>query len=291
MPDVHLGKPNTGAVWPGGASKQGPHRVGAFCVCPQLEGFGYELNLRPAVEKDVTVIGTLVHVGLAYRYAMTLAQKPDWLVYPDGRWAIWTCGQHRPDCRAEALRIYDAYCAFYDPLIQRGAVPAWKPLLVEHQFEIAFTMPDGTTEPYTARIDLLAEENGHVILVDHKSKGKIGRQTGNEYASDRQMLTCLALSRHFGFNVERVVINAMTREYPDPRFARYEVPISHAAYNRLGEDTAHALRQMREVRTRYPDPANRPRTWENCIRKFGPCDFIPVCTEGNHRLVEYVGRT
>lgn len=291
MPDVHLGRPNTGAVWPGGASKQGPHRVGAFAVCPQLEAFGYDMNMRPMIEKDVTKIGTLVHVGLAYRYGSLLATKPDWLVYPDGRWAIWICGQDRPDCAQEALRIYDAYCAYYDPLIAAGAVPKWQPIMVEHQFEVQFAMPDGSTEPYTARLDLLCYENGRIILPDHKTKGRIGRQTGNEYAGDRQMLTCLALARAFGHNVERVVINAITREYPQPRFARFDVPISHEAYAHLATDTEYLLRQMRDVRVRYPDPTNRPRTWESCIRKYGPCDFIPLCHDGTHRLVEYVKRT
>jgi hypothetical protein len=291
MPDVHLGHPNTGAVWPGGASKQGPHRVGAFAVCPQLEGFGYELYLRPlAGYKDAAEIGTLVHVGLAYRYGMRLAQRPDWLVYPDGRHAIWICGQERPDTAMEALRIYDAYGAYWDRLIAFGAIAMWKPLLVEHQFEVSFAMPDGSTEPYTARLDLLAEENGQVILVDHKTKGKITKNTGNDYATDRQMLTQLALCRVYGYNVQRIVINALSREYPEPHFGRFDVPLSSDAYNRLAIDTEHVLRQMRDVRTRHPDPTNRPRTWENCLRKYGPCEFIPLCKDGMHRIVEYTKR-
>ena len=121
MPDVHLGALHTGSVvFPGGSSKQGPHRLGAAATCLQLEAFGYELNLRPNVEKDATKIGTLVHVGLAYRYGALLDKKPDWLVYPDARWAIWICGQDRPDCASEALRIYDAYVAHYDPLLALG---------------------------------------------------------------------------------------------------------------------------------------------------------------------------
>jgi hypothetical protein len=297
MPDTHLGRQNTGAVWPGGASKQGPHRVGAFSICPQLEAFGYELNLRPSIEKEATKIGTLVHVGLAYRYGTQLAtaHKPSWLVYQDGRYAIWICGQDRPDLAQEALRIYDAYCAHWDPLIASGVAPAFRPLLIEHQFEVGFTMPDGSSEPYTARIDLLAEvvlpTGREVWLIDHKTGSKLTNHTGTSYRADRQMLTGLALCRAHGFNVNRVIINAMSREYPQPRFARFEVPISHEAYSRLGADTAYVLQQMNDVRKRYPDPNNRPRSWDSCLRKYGRCDFWDVCTNGQQELIQYVKRT
>jgi len=290
MPDAHLGQPNTGVIFPGGSSKQGPHRVGAFMLCAQLEGFGYELNLRPVIEKDATKIGTLVHVGMAYRYGMLLAARPDWLVYPDARWAIWICGQDRPDLAQEALRIYDAYVAHYDRLIATGVVAPWRPLLVEHQFEVAFTMPDGSAEPYTTRIDLLVECQGEVWLVDHKVGGKTSYHTGKHYAADRQMLTQLALARNAGYPVNRLFINALSREYPDPRFGRFEVPISHEAYGKLGQDTAWALQQINAVRKQFPDPMNRPRTLESCVRKYGACDFAALCHDGPHRLVEYVKR-
>jgi hypothetical protein len=292
MPDTHSGNRNTGGpIWPGGASKQGPHRIGSFCTCPQLEAFSQELYLRPIIEKDHTKIGTLVHVGLAYRYAMMLQQKPDWLVYADGRTAIWTCGQDRPELREVALCIFDAYQAHWGQ-------PLWAPVLVEHQFEIAL---EG--EPYTARLDLLAWDyaEGGYVLVDHKSKGYIKRETGYEYRADRQMLTQLALARFYGYDIKRVIINAMTRPKPNklgfydlqnfnPKFARFPVPISAIAYGRLWEDTVWALRNMKAVRTAYPDPMNRPRVYESCIRVYGPCDFVSLCTEGPDKLVDFVRR-
>lgn len=146
-------------IWPGGPSSQGPHRVEAFATCPQLEAFSHDLHLRPSIEKDALMIGTLVHVGTAYRYGLMLSPRPDWLVYPDARTAIWTLGwgSGRGDAAAEALRIFDAYEAFYK-------VNVWRPLLVEHQFKVEM---EG--EPYTARIDLLAvDEYGQVALIDHK---------------------------------------------------------------------------------------------------------------------------
>lgn len=293
MPDTHSGRQNTGqlAVWPGGASKCGPHRVGAACLCPQLEAFGYELGLRPIIEKDPTKIGTLVHVGLAYRNAVLLPQKPDWLVYKDGREAIWTCGADAPELATVALFIFDHYQ-------QRYAVNTFQPLLVEHQLEVQF---EG--EPYTARLDLLAidTETNEIVLVDFKTKGYIKRETGYEYRNDRQMLTQLALCRFYGYDVKRVVIDAMTRPKPNavgfydlekftPRFARFDVPISQIAYGRLWQDTAWALQNMRAVRQQYPDPMNRPRVMESCIRAYGACDFVPLCTEGPDKLVDFVVR-
>lgn len=290
MPDSHLGRPNNGAVWPGGPSKQGPHRVGSFCICPQYEAFAHELFLRPVVEKDAPKVGTLVHVGLAYRYGMMLQQRPDWLVYPEGRTAIWTCGQDRPELATVALFLFDAYQAYY-------GINLWTPALVEHQFEVVL---DG--EPYTARLDLLAVENGEYILVDHKCKGYIKRETGYEYRADRQMLTQLALARLHGYDIKRVIINAIKRPIPNKlgyydldkfrlRFARFEVPISEIAYGRLWDDTVWALRNMKAVRTAYPDPTNRPRVWDSCIRAYGACDFVPLCTEGLQQIHDFVKRT
>jgi len=291
MADSHSGNVNTGtgAIWPGGASKQGPHRIGAACICPQYEAFSQEMYLRPIVEKDVTLIGTLVHVGLAYRYGMLLAERPSWLVYPDGRTALWTCGAHRPELAEVALYVFDAYQAFWGP-------PQWRPLLVEHQFEVSL---EG--EPYTSRLDLLAMEGNDCIIVDHKTKGYIKRETGYEYRTDRQMLTQLALARTFGYDVKRVVINAMTRPKPSkmgfydlqnfsPKFARFDVPISAVAYGRLWEDTVWALRNLKAMRAAYPDPTNRPRVYESCVRVYGPCDFNPLCSDGLVRINEFTKR-
>jgi len=275
MPDTHRMAP----IFPGGASKQGPHRVGAFATCPQLEGFGYEVKLRSLYEKPATAIGTLFHVGLAYRYAMMMPKdkQPSWLVYPDARTALWTCGQDKPEAALEALRLFDAYQANYTTNI-------WLPLLVEHQFEVEM---EG--EPYTARIDLLAVDcqTNEIVLIDHKSQAKLRAATATDYRADRQMLTGLALARSAGYDVRRVVINAASKEVP-PRFGRFDVPISEIAYSRLGEDTRHVLRQMKDTRARHPDPMNRPRNWDCCVRKYGICEYWNLCTDGLQHIDEFV---
>lgn len=264
MPDTRR---STSPVWPGGLSLQGPHRVGAFALCPQLEAFGYELGLRPIMPKPAPAIGNLVHVGLAYRYGTLLAQRPEWLVYPDGRWAIWNCGQDTPNYAEEAMRVFDAYEAHYQ-------VNVWQPLLVEHQFKIEM---EG--EPYTCRSDLIALEGADAVLIDHKTVSRMKSRIGRDYRMDRQMLTGLWLARAHGYDVRRVIINALSKETP-PRFERFDVPISAEAYGRLDEDTRHTLRAMKHVRERFPDPLKRPRTLESCVRKYGQCDFWRLCADG-----------
>lgn len=258
----------TDAVWPGGSSKQGPHRVGSFATCPQLEAFGHDIHLRLVDEKPATAIGTLVHVGLAYRYGMMLPERPSWLVYPDAMTAIAICGKNNAHASYEAQRVF----AWYSELWK---VNTWTPLLVEHQFEVQMG-----NEPYTARTDLLAIENNEVILIDHKTVSKLKRSIGTEYRADRQMLTGLALARSAGYDVRRVVINALSKEYPQPQFARYDVPISAEAFARLGHDTQYYLDQMHVVRQTHPDPWNRPRNWDACVRKYGRCDYFPLCSDG-----------
>lgn len=287
MPDVGLGRTvglNAGIVWPGGSSLQGPHRVGAFAVCAQLEAFSHELELRGNVQKDALSIGTLVHVGLAYRYAMMMPTKPEWLVYSDGREAIWQCGSAEMiDCRDEALRIFDAYQAHY-------TLNAITPVAVEHQFIVEFDLGNGEKEPYSCRTDLLGIENGEYVIFDHKVFRRIGRNTGYEHRADRQMLTNLALARACGVDVRRIVLNTMTKD-PVPRFCRFDVPISEKAYAELGADTLYWLRKMNEVRKLYPDPMQRPKTLESCKRVYGACDYQSLCHEGLHTIVEFKKRT
>lgn len=296
MPDVRSGNTIEGVIWPGSnpgpkPARVGPYiqrtscsSVGAFAVCPQLHGFGYDLGLRTGIEKDATKIGSLVHVGLAYRYASLMPVKPVWLVYPDPRYALWICGQDRPDLATEALRIFDAY-------ERHHSVQQWRPILVEHQFHVDLPI-DGTIEKYTLRIDLLAEDvfTGELVLIDHKTTSKMSKYIGRNYRTDREMLTGLALCRANGYDVKRVVINAMTKEQPEPRFGRFDVPISEAAYSRIGTETIYWIQQMRNVERNFPDATNRPRNYNACLRTYGLCDFDDVCANGQERLASYVSK-
>lgn len=275
----HTGQTD-GVIWPGGPSKQGPHRIESFAICPQLESYGNDLRLRLTDEKPATAIGTLVHVGLAYRYAAMLPFErwPSWLVYrdpatgyPDPLLAIASCGYETPGYAAEAARIFTWYQHFY-------SINVWTPVLVEHQFEVTF--PNG--EPYTARTDLLAIEAGEYVLIDHKTVPRLSKSIGRDYRTDRQMLTGLMLARAAGYDVKRVIINACSKEQPVPQFGRYDVPISPIAYERLALDTNYYLERLQAVRQTHPDPWNRPRNTGSCVRKYGRCDYYPLCAEGPH---------
>lgn len=142
--------------------------IEAFSICAQYHGLAYDAGLKAADEKPARAIGTLIHVGLAYRYGALLPQRPEWMVYPtpgapDPRHALWTIAQGNVEAAEEALRVFDAYQANYPTSI-------WKPVLVEHQFEVILPIPGGPDERYTLRIDLLAYDvlTGELCLIDHK---------------------------------------------------------------------------------------------------------------------------
>ncbi len=297
MPDVRAPEePGTARIIRPG-SRMGPkptgpqiHRtacseIGAFLTCKQLHGFGYQMGLKSSDEKAARKVGTLVHVGLAYRYGALLPEKPDWMVYPDARTALWTIAQGDVEAGTLALQVFDAYQAHY-PIEQNYL----KPVLVEHQLEAVMDV-DGVPERYTLRIDLLAEDtrDGALVLMDHKTIYKLSRNIGTSYRADREMLTGLGLCNLNGYYPKRVVINAMTKGFQgqQPQFERYDVPISIEALSHIGEDTVHAIRELRAIQVSHPDPARRPRTLESCLRKYGACDFGPICTEGPQRLTEF----
>jgi hypothetical protein len=199
-----------------------------------------------------------------------LPERPSWFVYADVYEAIRVLGEARPDFRDLALHVFAAYEEYYK-------VNTWTPVLVEHQFVVQF---EGG--PYSARTDLLAIENGEYVLIDHKILGKLTPTVGARYATDRQMLTGLAIARASGYDVRRVVINAGTREMPYPSFRRFDVPINHEAFNRLGADTEYYIKQQAYVRQLYPDPMNRPRNFDACMTKFndGFCEYYGLCFGG-----------
>ena len=216
--------------------------------------------------------------------------RPAWMVYPspeapDPRHAIWVCGQENLDIATKALRIFDAYVAHY-------TTPTLMPILIEHQFDVVFPL-DGEPERYTLRIDLLAQDwtaGGELVLIDHKSAYKLSKWVGHDYRTDREMLSGLALCRANGYDVKRVVINAIqkgTKEDPTPRFQRYDVPVSESAYARIGQETEYWIRRQREVRRQYPNPEDRPRTTASCVRKYGRCQFYPVCADGLQNLAQF----
>ena len=170
-------------------------------------------------------------------------------------------------------------------------MPTLQPVLIEHQFDSILNI-DGVPEKYTLRIDLLATDTttNELVLVDHKSIYKFTKWTGMDYRTDREMLTGLALSRAAGYDIKRVIINGMqkgTKENPKPRFQRFDVPVSEFAFERLGPDIVHAIRLMRFTKQMYPDPSNRPRVTESCVRKYGRCQFYPVCADGPNNLVQF----
>lgn len=266
--------------------------LGAFAICPQYHAFAYEMGLQPTARKEALIFGGLSHVGYAYRYGMRMNPRPEWLVYPspqapNARDAIWTIGESDRDIAEKVLRVFDAYEAYYH-------TPTLQPVLVEQQLEALFVV-DGQQMRYTLRIDLLAYDHGQdgggaLSLYDHKTAYKLTKWIGQDYRADREMLTGLALCRLAGYDVQRVVINAIqkgTKEKPEPQFQRYPVPISETAYARIGAETEFWLRRMKEIRVTHPNPENRPRSYESCVRKYGRCDFYPVCADGPQNLAQY----
>lgn len=269
-------------VWPGERDYKGigPSHLSAFASCPQKAAFNYELRIEPREDRrrDPAKIGDLVHAGLAYRYGAMLQERPSWMVYESGHHAIEVLGSDRPELVYEARRIFAWYEHYYqdDP---------FQPILVEKQLNIQLE-----DEWVSVRMDLLAwdRHRGEIVVADHKVHRTLSKNRGNELSCDRQMLMLLAILRSNGYDVKRVILNGMTRDYPEPKFKRLEVPVSPQAYGRLGTDTLYYLRARRAIREKFPDPYFRPRNHDACMSKYGLCEFDQLCRVGYERLDDYV---
>lgn len=255
----------------------GPSHLSTFASCPQRAAFQYEAHLEPVgdTKREPARIGELVHVGLAYRYGAMLPQRPGWMVYPSPAEAIAAVGAERPDLTLQAQRIF----AWYEYVYQKENVV---PVLVEAVLNAPLE-----EEWVAARVDFVGWIDGILTVADHKVQKTLHKATASIMSTDRQMLTILAAARANGYDVQRVMLNGMTRDYPEPKFRRFDVQISHDAYGRLGQDTLYYLRQRRVMRDMYPDPYNRPRNFDACMTRFGLCPFHKLCRDGLHRLNEF----
>jgi len=266
-------------VWPGERNYKGigPSHLSTFASCAQRAAFNYELRLEPLDDprRDPAKVGDLIHAALAYHYGAMLSQRPGWMVYGGPQEAIYALASDRSDLAWEAWRIFSWYLHYYQN-------DSFRPIAVENQLNVKLE-----DEWLSVRMDLLAYEGSDLVVVDHKSKKTLPRNTGQILSTDRQMLMLLGILRANGHDVRRVIVNGMTRDFPEPRFRRFSVPISEAAYERLATDTLYYLRMRRQTRQQFPDPYFRPRNFDACMTRYGLCPFDGLCRDGFHRLEEF----
>jgi len=268
-----------------GPSARGWHRVETFLRCPQLfawkyraggsgsgGGGGSPLNDGSAA----TSLGSLIHVGLAHYYARLREKQngrdPEVYFTPDD--AVRELGARKNATREaeeQAIKVVGAYIARFYNEENRIRV-----LHVEEVFEANF---EG--HYYTARVDLVWEQNDKVYLIDHKSTQRIEARTVRAYSTSGQLLGYRWLGTAYGDRFGGVILNLL--QAGDP--LKFERPMMEPAPNLIAKfpktiDYAEKSIALLDGMDLQPNewPANPSE--HTCFTRYGACPARELCRWG-----------
>ena len=286
---------------PGGASKRGSHRLAETAVCPRKWYFHNALKLVPKSTPDYYMVGTLVHLCLAYHYGPQCKLRPAWLKEATLDEALNKTGRGYPQQIALAKEIYEAYVDYW-----AGHDSGWEPFGVEEEFTATLGQirklvnPKAGAQPLdnevvSSRLDLLVKMNGRVWAVDYKTTagGGFGSSkrlpTWNpegEYAVHFQFMLQTAILRvNFGSEFGGVIVERILKKPPFD-FDRSVAPIQRRMFNELPDILARLCAAERSIamQTYEAHGAGEDMTlWKptgnpwNCWGWGHPCEYRPIC--------------
>jgi hypothetical protein len=185
-------------------------RSRAYHACARLHELEYNQGYRPAVEPEVLRFGSLYHVG---QEAWWRAKQVGGMPLSAALAALEVEADPFDRARAEALIVgYDA----------RWSTVEMAVLGIELQFETALVNPatgaESRTWRFAGKIDAIAEIDGRVVVVEHKTTSEditFGSVYWRRLRMDPQCSNYLAGAKAIGFDVREVLYDVVAK--PDLR--------------------------------------------------------------------------
>lgn len=282
-PEKASASPHTGKA--GGASRRGSHQLASTQTCKRLYALRYVFEIIGKEDKPYRMAGTLVHLCLAYHYAEQLAVRPDWLSTPlDAALEIEGAG-----CPNEIKLAKDIY-AYYKANVAAG--DTLKPVYVEQQFEATIGQidpggpdPELDSESISIRPDLVAELNGELWIVDHKTQrggwnsDRLGVwKDDGEFLMSWQAMLYLHVLRALetrpvkGFLIQRVKRN------PPYDHDRNPLRIPALAYKQVPRAARDMVREELKIRRELRQGTAPTPNFAACQGRYGPCDYRDLCS-------------
>lgn len=269
---------------PGGASRRGSHQLAATQTCKRLFALRYVYEIVGKEDKPWRMLGTLVHLCLAYHYAAKLLDRPAWLDKPLDV-ALNETGAGNPNEIKVAKDIY----AYYQAQVAAG--DTFRPVYVEHEFAATIGQldpggPDSSLdrEIVTIRPDLVAELNGELWIVDHKTQrggwnsNHLGEwRDDGEYLMSWQAMLYLHVLRAVesrpvrGFMIQRIKRN------PPYDHDRNPLRIPALAYKQVPRAARDMVREELKIRQQLKEKIAPTPNFAACQGRYGPCDYRDLC--------------
>ena len=295
---------------PGGASKRGSHRLSESALCPRKWYLHNALKLVPKHTPDYYMVGTLVHLCLAYHYGERLPVRPAWLKDATLDEALAKTGRGYPELIQQAREIYAAYVEFW-----AGHDSGWQPFAVEEEFTATLGQIRKLVDPYcepgpldaevlSSRLDLVVKMRGRVWVVDYKttaggfnSKRLPTWNPEGDYAVHFQFMLQTAIMKvNFGADFGGVIVERILKKSPFD-FDRNVAPIQRRMFLDLPNVLARMCQNERDIAQQMLtafDAGEDMTQWKpsgnpwQCWGWGHPCEYRPLCiaeTDGQEREV------
>lgn len=224
--------------------------------CPREWRYTYIDKIKPLVEDEAPQIGTAVHRGLA-------------AYYENGRdtaKALTACG-HGPEPavhQATARNLVDAYIRHWSDQAD------FKVVAIEHYQHKSFAdRSRHFSVSFGTRPDLVIEDDGRKIVVDHKTAGRDSGDFLLEWKNSMQFVGAAAVT-----GIRSVMLNRIVKTRI-PKFDRQTFFVDDSQIAKWKRD----LLLLDKDRRRYMRTGYFPRRRSACIQRYKVCPFYHLCHE------------
>lgn len=141
---------------------------------------------------------------------------------------------------------------------------------------------------HTQRIDAAwRERDGRVYFVDHKTTGRLSKDSITKYTLSGQFIGLAHLGREmYGKEFGGVKVNFLS--FGDMKFMRAPMDPTPDALRNLGTTILEARERVAKWRERGVPPEQWPQTLSEqaCVTSYGPCKYFNACQWGPSALVQ-----
>jgi hypothetical protein len=246
----------------GGESPFGNHRVETFNLCPRL--YYYKYVDKKTVTRRATGLGTLVHQGLAHRYAHIQGRTE--LYAPAEAMTVLAAQTDTVDLLPEALHILKSYDAHYGE-------DHMQVLYVEDTFALKF----GETK-ITMRVDTIwhSRNADKYWIVDHKTGARITSATARTYSATGQIVAARILGQKlWGRKFGGVLLNLIQTD--GLKFDRQVVSPAPGLVASYPMSIQASAKRIKELEGQPCEAYPRHVSEHTCQTRYGVCSFLEKC--------------
>jgi hypothetical protein len=274
-------------------------KIETFHLCPQKYAYRYEEHLVPADRKrdSPLLFGGAIHRALETLYKGTAFEGVPCPLGPCARCegkeiprmsAVFLSNYSDDPDEPREIRTVDRGLDMLAQYLMKWRKDPFKVIAVEVPFELDWCV-DTDSNPfserpanviqfkYIGRIDLIAEQDGVIFPIDHKTTTRFGQVFDTSFKLSGQFTGYMrGTEQKTGQPVFTAMANALrlTTKIEDGSFARIYTSRTPEDFDIWETNTSHAARQIVEMRAAGFWPRSAPFA---CGAYNRVCEYYPLC--------------